>query len=50
MFNPYLTHTNIDVKMHIHPFNQPNMMISTTPTIAYGCPLDAIGLENEKYA
>ena len=24
------------------------MMISRTPTIAYGCPLDAIGLQNEK--
>ena len=24
------------------------MMIPMTPTIAYGCPLDAIGLQNEK--
>ena len=24
------------------------MMIPRTPTIAYGCPLDAIGLQNEK--
>ena len=24
------------------------MMIPRTPTIAYGCPLDTIGLQNEK--
>ena len=34
--------------MHIDPSNQPNMMITRTPTIAYGCPLDATGLQNEK--
>jgi len=34
--------------MHINPSNQPNMMIPRTPTIAYGCPLDARGLRNEK--
>jgi len=34
--------------MHIDPSYEPNLMIPRTPTIAYGCPLDAIGFQNEK--